>query len=64
MILISIKNTRRNATIISGIRIGMRLEVGGLFFDYLKPTDDRSMQDWYDFVTTVADSFRRLRANC
>ena len=31
--------------------------IGGLFFDYLKATDDRSMQDWYDFVTEVGDSF-------
>ena len=31
--------------------------LGGLFFDYLKATDDRSMQDWYDFVTEVGDSF-------
>ena len=31
--------------------------IGGLFFDYLKKTDDRSMQDWYNFVTQVGDSF-------
>lgn len=31
--------------------------VGGLFFDYCKATEDRSMQDWYDFVTEVGDSF-------
>tara|TARA_B100001146_G_scaffold225257_1_gene249081 strand:+ start:2755 stop:3657 length:903 start_codon:yes stop_codon:yes gene_type:complete len=31
--------------------------VGGLFFDYLKKTPQRSMQDWYDFVTEVGDSF-------
>ena len=31
--------------------------LGGLFFDYLKATDDRSMQDWYNFVTEVGDSF-------
>jgi coproporphyrinogen III oxidase len=31
--------------------------IGGLFFDYLKKTDDRSMQQWYDFVTEVGDSF-------
>ena len=30
--------------------------VGGLFFDYLKPTQ-RSMKDWYAFVTDVADHF-------
>lgn len=31
--------------------------VGGLFFDYLKATDARSMEDWYDFVTEVGNSF-------
>ena len=31
--------------------------VGGLFFDYLKKTDEKSMQDWFDFVTQVGDSF-------
>ena len=31
--------------------------LGGLFFDYLKATDERSMQDWYNFVTEVGDSF-------
>ncbi|OAB80166.1 oxygen-dependent coproporphyrinogen oxidase [Cochleicola gelatinilyticus] len=31
--------------------------VGGLFFDYLKATQEKSMQDWYHFVTEVGDSF-------
>ncbi|AUC14639.1 coproporphyrinogen III oxidase [Tenacibaculum sp. SZ-18] len=31
--------------------------VGGLFFDYLKETDEFSMQDRYDFVTEVGNSF-------
>ncbi|MEM7185095.1 MAG: oxygen-dependent coproporphyrinogen oxidase [Bacteroidota bacterium] len=31
--------------------------IGGLFFDYLKRTDDRSMEDWYAFVTEVGNSF-------
>ncbi|WP_378185934.1 oxygen-dependent coproporphyrinogen oxidase [Aquimarina sp. W85] len=31
--------------------------VGGLFFDYCKATDTMSMKHWYDFVTTVGDSF-------
>lgn len=31
--------------------------VGGLFFDYCKKTDVMSMQNWYDFVTDVGDSF-------
>ncbi len=31
--------------------------IGGLFFDYCKATDERSMQDWYNFVTEVGDSF-------
>ena len=30
--------------------------VGGLFFDYLK-ADQRPMDQWYDFVTDVADNF-------
>ena len=31
--------------------------IGGLFFDYCKASDDMSMQNWYDFVTEVGDSF-------
>lgn len=31
--------------------------VGGLFFDYLKETEEFSMQDRYDFVTEIGDSF-------
>ena len=31
--------------------------IGGLFFDYLKKTDTQSMQDWYNFVTQIGDSF-------
>ncbi|MEL7268505.1 MAG: oxygen-dependent coproporphyrinogen oxidase [Bacteroidota bacterium] len=31
--------------------------VGGLFFDYCKTTESVTMQDWYDFVTEVGDSF-------
>ncbi|MDC6350516.1 oxygen-dependent coproporphyrinogen oxidase [Zeaxanthinibacter sp. PT1] len=31
--------------------------VGGLFFDHLKETAERSMEDWYNFVTQVGDSF-------
>ncbi|PVW15084.1 oxygen-dependent coproporphyrinogen oxidase [Marixanthomonas spongiae] len=31
--------------------------IGGLFFDYLKKTETMSMQDWYNFVTEVGDSF-------
>lgn len=31
--------------------------VGGLFFDYCKQTYEMSMQDWYNFVTEVGDSF-------
>ncbi|MCH2195677.1 oxygen-dependent coproporphyrinogen oxidase [Kordia sp.] len=31
--------------------------VGGLFFDYLKETDEFSMQDRYNFVTEVGNSF-------
>lgn len=31
--------------------------IGGLFFDYCKATDDMSMENWYDFVTEVGNSF-------
>lgn len=31
--------------------------IGGLFFDYLKETDEFSMQNRYDFVTEVGNSF-------
>jgi len=31
--------------------------IGGLFFDYCKATDDMTMQNWYNFVTDVGDSF-------
>jgi coproporphyrinogen III oxidase len=31
--------------------------VGGLFFDYLKATEEQSMEDWYHFVTEVGNSF-------
>lgn len=31
--------------------------VGGLFFDYCKGTPDFNMQQWYDFVTEVGNSF-------
>lgn len=31
--------------------------IGGLFFDYCKPTADFSLQQWYNFVTKVGDSF-------
>ena len=31
--------------------------IGGLFFDYCKANDSIDMQQWYDFVTEVGDSF-------
>lgn len=31
--------------------------VGGLFFDYLKPNKNKSIEDWYNFVTEVGNSF-------
>ena len=31
--------------------------IGGLFFDYLKPSGEMDAQDWYNFVTNVGDSF-------
>ncbi|MDF0714666.1 oxygen-dependent coproporphyrinogen oxidase [Muricauda sp. 334s03] len=31
--------------------------VGGLFFDYCKATKETSMEDWYNFVTEVGNSF-------
>ena len=31
--------------------------LGGLFFDYCKATEEMQMEDWYNFVTEVGDSF-------
>jgi len=31
--------------------------IGGLFFDYLKPSPQLDAQGWFDFVTEVGDSF-------
>ena len=31
--------------------------VGGLFFDYCKATEEMDMEDWYNFVTEVGNSF-------
>lgn len=31
--------------------------LGGLFFDYLKPTPKRSLEEWYTFVADVANNF-------
>ena len=31
--------------------------VGGLFFDYCKATPERSLEEWYQFVTQVGNSF-------
>ena len=31
--------------------------IGGLFFDHCKPTKERSIEDWYDFVTAVGNNF-------
>ena len=31
--------------------------LGGLFFDYLKENDSMKMEDWYNFVTEVGNSF-------
>ena len=31
--------------------------IGGLFFDYCKANDTMDMQQWYNFVTEVCDSF-------
>jgi coproporphyrinogen III oxidase len=31
--------------------------IGGLFFDYCKASEEMSMQNWYDFVTEVGNSF-------
>jgi len=34
-----------------------RRGIGGLFFDYLKSSEGMKMQDWYNFVTEVGNSF-------
>ncbi|WP_297760803.1 oxygen-dependent coproporphyrinogen oxidase [uncultured Muriicola sp.] len=31
--------------------------IGGLFFDYCKASEEMSMEQWYNFVTEVGDSF-------
>ena len=31
--------------------------IGGLFFDHLEETPERSSQQWYDFVTEIGNSF-------
>ena len=31
--------------------------IGGLFFDYCRPNRKISMQNWYDFITGVGNSF-------
>jgi len=31
--------------------------IGGLFFDYCKATEELSIEDWFNFVTEVGDSF-------
>lgn len=31
--------------------------IGGLFFDHLQESPERSMKDWYRFVTGIGDSF-------
>ncbi len=31
--------------------------IGGLFFDYCKKTDSKSLYDWYNFVTEIGNSF-------
>ncbi|MDT0685450.1 oxygen-dependent coproporphyrinogen oxidase [Autumnicola psychrophila] len=31
--------------------------IGGLFFDYCKASEEMSIEDWYNFVTEVGDSF-------
>ncbi len=31
--------------------------IGGLFFDYCKESEQMTMQNWYEFVTEVGDSF-------
>lgn len=31
--------------------------IGGLFFDYLKATEEKTMEDWYNFITEIGYSF-------
>lgn len=31
--------------------------IGGLFFDYLRETEDRSVEDWYDFTIETGSAF-------
>lgn len=31
--------------------------IGGLFFDYLKPTQEKPLEHWFDFVADIGNSF-------
>ena len=31
--------------------------IGGLFFDYCKASEEKSIEDWYNFVTEIGNSF-------
>jgi coproporphyrinogen III oxidase len=31
--------------------------IGGVFFDYLRANDERTLDDWHDFTTSVGDCF-------
>jgi coproporphyrinogen III oxidase len=37
--------------------INRNTRIGGLFFDYCKTNEEQSMQDWFNFVSEVGDSF-------
>lgn len=34
--------------------------IGGIFYDYLKPSDDKSIEDWLAFSMDVGSSFNRI----
>jgi hypothetical protein len=48
---------KNNVIPISGTHIAMKHVELGLFFDYCKTTDEMSMENWFNFVSEVGNSF-------
>ncbi|GIR82008.1 MAG: hypothetical protein CM15mP83_7340 [Flavobacteriaceae bacterium] len=49
---------KRNVTIIFGTPIEMkRVGLVGYFFDYCRANNERTIEQWYDFLTDTGDAF-------
>jgi coproporphyrinogen III oxidase len=48
---------KNNVTPISGTHIAMKHVNWRLFFDYCKATEEMSMENWFNFVSEVGNSF-------